>query len=191
MGLKPRGRAPDKRHHAPAAVDWKALAEALKAAGVPADVARQVASSKNTRALARALFLVAAWQLVIDEEARTPTAGEPAWIESWLRWPRSQNIPPTGIAAALARMLAAGIDPDDLTDVVRAMQLDVLINLCSLLDMEGLEPIFDRAPALRDAVAWRLCASAPDDAPPAAIESLHESVYHYDPTGRDGEPRNR
>jgi hypothetical protein len=119
----------------------------------------------------RTAFLEAAWQQIIDEDAER--GGEPAWMEGWLRWARKQKQPQGGVGAALERLVAAGADPRDLTDVVRALQCDLLVNLCDVLDADG----------------FGLFAIDATGKPRKRISSLHESVGQLDPTGRGGEPR--
>ena len=141
---------------------------------------------RNSPQLARVAFLKLAWQLIIDEDARR--GDELAWIESWLRWPRTQGKPATGVGGAIERVLARGADPDDLTDIVRAMQFDLLFNLCETLDEQGLAEL--RASVPGDVhIGWRLYEVNASGAPTRAIESLHESVGAYDPSGREGDPR--
>ena len=117
------------------------------------------------------------WGLVIDEDAKV--GDEPRWVESWMRWPRSQNKPLDGVAAAIDRVLARGVDPEDLTDIVRAMQYDAVWNFCELLDGEGVEELRAMIPGLPE-MSWRLYAVDEDDEGTATplwpIESLHESI---------------
>ncbi len=173
--------------------DTSRLAAALVALGYDEHVARREARGPDARRTAvRGAVLRLLWKLVIDEDARV--GGEPRWIESWMRWPRSQDEPLDGVAAAIERVLASGADPDDLTDIVRAMQYDVVWNFCDLLDGEGVAELRERVPGLPE-MSWRLYAVDEDDdgeaAPLWPIESLHESIGSFDPAGREGEPRKR
>jgi hypothetical protein len=70
-------------------------------------------TTDNEPYLARWLFLKALWSDVIAEDDD--------WMHEW----SSKKHP---VPSAIARMLAKGINPDDLTDVVRAMQVDLLFN---------------------------------------------------------------
>ncbi len=171
--------------------DLATLRRAFIALGENESDARAMARAELERdspQLARTAFLQLAWQLVINEHARS--GDELAWIESWLRWPRTQGKPATGVGGAIERVLATGADPDDLTDIVRAMQYDLLLNLCDTLDEEGLADLRLGVPAEID-IGWRLYEVGPDGKPTRAIESLHESVGAYDPSGRDGNARER
>lgn len=89
-------------------------------------------------------------------------------------------------------MLAKGVDPDDLTDVVRDMQIDVLFNACVSLNdsAHGIEDLQKKIP---ETVDWCLAEHdvANDRAARIASEDLHSDFYDFDPTGRHGEPRNR
>src|SRR5205085_2306934 len=80
----------------------------------------------------RDLFLIDLWSLVVDEDKWVD--GHPSWIESWLRGTPAGGVPDHPTAAALQRIIASGADRDDLTDVVRAMQHEILYNVCQLLD---------------------------------------------------------
>jgi hypothetical protein len=164
----------------------------LRALGLDEGNARNAAGSPRAdKSVVRAAVLRMLWDLVVDESAYAGT--EPAWIESWLRWSRSQKRATTGVAAAIERVLARGVDPEDLTDIVRAMQYDVLLNMCDLVDGEHVAPLRERVPSLPE-MSFRLyavqeVAGAP--VPVWPIESLHESIPSMDPTGREGEPRQR
>ena len=126
--------------------------------------------------LARFVFLKQAWSLVLAD-------GDTGWIapyiESALKRP---DEPYAGVGLALQRLLSAGADPNDLTDVVRGMQADLLFNLCYLLGDPGFpNQIAD--------VSWGLFQLDDDDRPIAHIGGLHESVLETDPTGREMRPR--
>jgi hypothetical protein len=164
-------------------------AAALEALGYSEGEAKRLAGKPDFEALAaRGMALRMLWDLVIDEEK---VAGEPRWIEQWMRWPRSQKKAPEGLAAILQRVLDRGVDPDDLTQIVRTMQYGMLFNLCQVLDGEAVEELRERIPGLPE-LSFRLYrVSEDDDAthPVAPIESLHESIGSFDPAGRDGAPR--
>ena len=126
--------------------------------------------------LARFVFLKQAWSLVLADGDTGWTA---PYIESALNKP---DEPYAGVGLALQRLLSAGADPRDLTDVVRGIQADLLFNLCYLLGDPGFpNQIAD--------VAWGLFQLDDDDRPVAHIGGLHESVLETDPTGREMRPR--
>ncbi|MGO9005595.1 MAG: hypothetical protein ACLQIQ_12825 [Beijerinckiaceae bacterium] len=123
--------------------------------------------------LARFLFLRQAWKLVVPEADR-----------SWIR--KQANVDPNGpggaIVPALGRLMAQGVDENDLTTVVRVMQWRLLFALCYLLDDPGtLEP------EVRD-FAWRLFQVDGNDRPIALMASLYESILETEPSGREMRP---
>ncbi|MGC0414969.1 hypothetical protein [Embleya sp. AB8] len=123
-------------------------------------------------------FLTALWSLIIDEDAKT--AGAPSWIESWLRGTEPGTPPEDPAAAALHRVLSSGVDPDDLTDVVRRMQHELAYNICQLLDDPGL---LDLDPPTE----WHLVAKETN----TPLAGLHASLDDFDPTARHGAARPR
>jgi hypothetical protein len=139
---------------------------------------------------AHELFLTDVWGLLVDEDDRVD--GYPSWVESWLRGLAPGGVPDHPTAAALHRVLAAGVDVDDLTDVVRAMQYELLYSVCQLLDDPGLLGIRIDVDPDEVAAGWQLMAvrgaPTPDRRP---IYELHSSLGEYDPSGRAGEPRGR
>lgn len=144
----------------------------------------------------RKLFLTDLWSLLVDEDERVD--GQPGWIESWFRSHQPGVEPSDATAAALFRILAAGADADDLTDVVRTMQLEIIFNACKLLDDPTLLGIRldsdagDDLPPGQAEPGWELMAvrtAASADRRP--IGWLHEDLYDHDPSGRYGEPRGR
>ncbi|WP_441247136.1 hypothetical protein [Kitasatospora sp. McL0602] len=117
-------------------------------------------------------FVGALWGLVVDEDGCTD--GRPSWIEAWLRGQADGAVPDHPTAAALHRILACGVDPDDLTDVVRRMQHELLYNVCQLIDDPGLLGLdLDLAPGGEPG------------------RHLHPLLDEHDPSGRGGEPRGR
>ncbi|MEU2135476.1 hypothetical protein [Streptomyces sp. NPDC018352] len=75
-------------------------------------------------------FVNALWSLVVDEDDYAD--GQPEWIEAWLRGHQQGSVPDRVVPTALHRILRCGVDPADLTDVVRAMQHDLIYNVCQL-----------------------------------------------------------
>jgi hypothetical protein len=125
-------------------------------------------------ALARHLFLRAAARCVWDED-------DTAWPERY--------DPAHPIAAAVKRALAKGIDPSDLTDIVRDAQWDVLFNIMCLLE-DSAHGIEDFQEAIDENVEWRLAEVDENERPTGRIlGGLHADIGAFDPTGRGGEPR--
>jgi hypothetical protein len=138
----------------------------------------------------RALFLTDLWRLLIDEDRTVD--GVPSWIESWFRGTPPGTVPADPTAGALHRILASGADPDDVTDVVRTMQHEIIYNICQLLDdpaMLGIRPAVDPDHV---ELGYQLTAVR-TESPPARLpmEDLHSDLDSYDPAGRWGEPRGR
>lgn len=134
-------------------------------------------SEDDEPALVRFLFLKALWDNVVGDDD--------AWMKEWAD-------PKHPIPAAIQRMLGKGIDPDDLTDVVRDMQIDVLFNACvSLSDSShGVEELQKNIP---EAIDWCLAEHDVANAKAGRIAGtdIHGEFYDFDPTGRRGEPRKR
>lgn len=129
--------------------------------------------NENIPQLARFLFLRQAWQLVVNDK-------DPSWITE-LR--QVQPDKPGGDAGpAIARLLAAGAQEDDLTKLVRVMQWRLLAGLCQLLDDPG-----NIEKEVND-TAWRLFQVDESDHPIAIIPGLAESVLETDPTAREMRP---
>src|SRR6266705_3777307 len=128
--------------------------------------------------LQRFLFLRQAWRNILEEE-------NVKWIEHEIqRSERNPTDPYAGVGAALKRCLAKIVSPQDLTDIARGIQAQMLFQFCYLLD----DPAFPES-ELRD-FAWGLFEVDSDDNPiPPRIGSLHESVLETDPTGREMRPR--
>lgn len=148
---------------------------------------------------AREAFLDALWGLVVVEDGAS--GGGPApWLAEALGGSSavggsSLSVRPAGDAEATAlhRVLACGVDPDDLTDVVREMQHEVIYNLCQLLDDPGLLGIgLDGEDPQPPEFRWHLAATrtaAPTASAP--LHSLHTALDTHDPSGREGDPRGR
>lgn len=136
-------------------------------------------------------FVNVLWSLVVDEDGYTD--GQPSWIETWFRGHQQGSVPDHAMPAALHRILACGVDPDDLTDVVRAMQHDLIYNVCQLIDDPGLLGIgLDEDYSDEMEFDWELVAvRTAGPAGRASINYLHSLLDDHDPSGRGGEPRGR
>lgn len=114
-------------------------------------------------ALLHELLLRGLWSIVIDEAA-----------------PEALHRH----GGAVARLLAAGVDPHDLVDVIREAQVDTIYNVAQLIDWPGEHQAPGAAPEVR------LTASlAQGGGEPQPLPELHSCLMERDPAGRAGEPR--
>jgi len=127
--------------------------------------------------LARFLFLRQAWRHVLDEQ-------DASWVDQWISaWRASPDAPYAGIGRALQNLRAKGATSEELTNLVRGMQAELLFSLCYLLGDPGeLEPEVDE-------IGWGLFRVDPEGKPLEPITGLHESVLETDPSGREMRPR--
>lgn len=134
-------------------------------------------------------FLTTVWSMVVDEDSYTD--GYPSWID--LRGTQQGSVPASAGTDAMQRILACGVDPDDLTDVVRKMQHDLLYEVCQLIDDPGLLGIgLDEEWSEPTDFRWELVAvRTAGPAGRAPIHGLHSSLDELDPSGRDGATRGR
>ena len=127
--------------------------------------------------LARFLFLRQAWRRVIAD-------GDTSWIDREISGAeKSPGTPGAGLGRSLKRLVSAGADREDLTEVVRAAQWQLLFGLCYQLSDPSIEE-----PELEH-VAWQLFEVSDDGVPGRPIDGLHESVLETDPTGRAMRPK--
>jgi len=127
--------------------------------------------------LLRFLFLREAWKHIVPDR-------DHSWMEAHVRSAQERpNDPYSGVGQAIGRCLDAGIDKDDLGDIVRGAQAELLFSLCYLLEDPNLqEPEVENS-------SWALFEIDPDGRPRRHISGLHESVLETDPTGREMRPR--
>ncbi len=129
---------------------------------------------------ARFVFLRQAWRNVV-------TDGDTTWIDSQIQQAEQRSRDPgAGIGPALTRLLAAGANRDDITELVRVMQWSVLADLAYQLSDPGVvEYPSDKMPR----VNWTLFEVDKDGEPLHPIDGLHESVLDTDPTNREMRPK--
>jgi hypothetical protein len=134
---------------------------------------------ENIPQLQRYLFLRQAWRKVVSE-------GDAAWIDREIEHAaRDPDAPFAGVGRAILRLRALGASDEDLTDLVRGMQAQVLFSFCYLLGDPG-----DLEDEVAD-VEWGLFQIDQDGQPVEALDLLHEDVLGTDPTGREMRPRAR
>jgi hypothetical protein len=127
--------------------------------------------------LARFLFLRQAWRLVVRE-------GDSTWIGHALAHAEARPADPyAGAGHALRKLRDRGASDEELTDLVRAMQAELLFRFSYLLEDPG-----DLEPEVSD-VSWSLVQTDSDGNVLNNISGLHESVLETDPTGREMRPR--
>ena len=167
------------------------LAEQLKARGADETEARyaeEALASGDARPL---LLMLLGYEMladVFDEQAARPNPGSPAgpaWIARW-RQLAGSGFPFIDVPA-MERLLAAGADPSDLTDVVRSAQMLTAYNIANLID----DPTIARRPDLDlpdGVVDWTL-TYRDATGQPAEVGALHEEIMSWDRSGRGGAPR--
>ena len=164
----------------PVPKDEKNLAELFRELGArdPEDWAASQ-TSQGINHLHRFLFLRQAW-------ARVASESDDEWIEKQVAHSKKDPRQPfAGTGHAIARMLAAGVVREDIVDLARGMQAQLLFDICYLLD----DPSISEANI--DDLGWTLVETDADFEPtPETISGLHESVLGTDPTGREMRPRN-
>ena len=132
---------------------------------------------EGTPQLARFLFLRQAWRQIVDE-------GDPSWIEQSIQGAQAHPDDPfAGVGHTLNKLRARGATDDEITDVVRGMQAQVLFQFCYLLEDLG-----DVEEEVAD-VTLALVQVDEEGNPLGNVGGLHESVLETDPTGREMRPR--
>ena len=153
------------------------LAEQFRALGAPDP--RGWAESQvreGTPQLARYLFLRQAWRKVVADD-------DPSWIARAIGASVDQpHAPYAGVGHALRRLKTLGATDQDITDLVRGMQAELLFSLCYLLDDPSIEE------PMGQGISWALIQTNDDGEAIEALHSLHEDVLTTDPTGREMRP---
>jgi hypothetical protein len=86
--------------------------------------------------LARFVFLRKAWSLIVKED-------DASWIDGNIKYAEAkQQEPYAGVGLALKTLRSLGAGDQEITDIVRGMQAELLFGFCSLLD-EGGDPELD------------------------------------------------
>ncbi len=127
--------------------------------------------------VARFLFLRQAWRQIVAE-------GDSTWIGNLIQRAQAHpDEPYAGVGHALKKLRSRGATDEEITDVVRGMQAELLFSFCYLLEDPG-----DIEAEVAD-VAWTLVQVDDDGNVLCNIGGLHESVLDTDPTGREMRPR--
>ena len=127
--------------------------------------------------LARYMFLRQAWRRIVSER-------DSRWIDAAIERAKTHpDEPYAGAGHALASLRAKGATAEELTDLVRAMQAQLLFSFCHLLEDPG--DVEDAA----SGIAWALVQVDDEGTVLETIGGLYESVLETDPTGREMRPR--
>jgi cytosine/adenosine deaminase-related metal-dependent hydrolase len=129
--------------------------------------------------LARFLFLRQAWRAVVPE-------GDSGWIAGAIASAEARpDDAYASVGHALRSLRSHGATNEELTDLVRGMQAELLFQICYLLEDPG-----DLEPDVED-MTWSLVETDEEGNVIDDITGLHESVLEMDPTGREMRPRPR
>lgn len=145
----------------------QAIVEELQGMGVVPAQAEAIAedlAALDGRSLLTELLMRGLWCLVIDET-------NPALLQK------------VG-GEAVRRLLSMGVDPDDLMDVVRETQVDLIFSVAQLIDWPTYETELEATPELAISVSVE-----GSGAPALPIHELHSCLLERDPSGRHGGPR--
>jgi hypothetical protein len=155
------------------------LVQLLKVAGAPdAEGWARSEVEEDIPQLARFLFLRQAWRSVVKD------GGDYSWMERVIEASkRDPTGPGSSIGPALARLLASGCDREDIHEVVRVQQWDVLTRICYLLSDPSIE---ERE---LQTVGWALVECDINGNLGRVIDGLDESVLETDPSGREMRPK--
>lgn len=135
------------------------------------------------RALLHELLLRGLWDNVVDE-----SLPQPLWMAQWLAL--GANGFPLINTEALQRLMQAGVDVHDLTDVVRSAQILTIYNIAQQLDHPTLALGWDIPEQAALRLRWTVGESADKPHPPVhGWPALHPELLDRDPSGRCGEPR--
>ena len=127
--------------------------------------------------LLQQLLLRGLWADVVDD-----SLPKPQWIARWCELGASGF--PFINSPALQRLLDAGVDVHDLTDVVRSAQVLTIYNIAQLID----EPCRDLGYDVEAAPHVQL-GYVDEAGAPHLPGSLHDALEELDPAGRHGQPR--
>ena len=167
------------------------LADQLKARGADETAARYAEEALAAGESGPLLLMLLGREMladVFDEQVgddKSALPASPTWIARWRQL--AQSGFPFIDVPAMERLLAAGADPSDLTDLVRSAQMLTAYNIANLID--------DPSNALRgdldvpeDVVDWTLMRRD-DSGALVEVGELHEEIMSWDRSGRGGAPR--
>lgn len=152
----------------------------LRSIGLAPDAAERALralQAGDLRGFVHELLLHGLWSEVVDE-----ALPRPQWIERWRRL-AAEGFPIVD-AAALERLLDAGVDVHDLTGVVRSAQVLAIHNIAQLLDYPATGLGWDLP---SHATPYLACGSEPASGT-QRLHALRPELPAHDPSGRSGEP---
>lgn len=161
------------------------LTEQLKALGADETAARYTEEALAAGDAGPLLLMLLGRGMLADVVDEQAGGDQPAWIARWRRLAES-GFPFIDVPA-MERLLAAGADPEDLTDLVRSAQMLTAYNIANLIDDPRLA-IPDNLDVPEGTVDWALMHRDASGAI-AEIGALHEEIMSWDPSGRGGAPR--
>ncbi len=125
-------------------------------------------------------FLHGAWQGVVEED-------DVEWIDGSIACSKQRpEEPGAGLGPALERLLASGANREDINEVVRVMQYELLFHIAYMLaDPEIVDYPSEELPH----ASWTLFATDEEGQPLYPIDGLHEYVLSTDPSGHEMKPR--
>ena|SRR5438477_11278740 len=127
--------------------------------------------------LHRYLLLRVAWKRIIPDDCYE-------WMDSEIKRAQAKpNGPYSGVGLALQRCLDKGIEKEDLKEIVRGKQAQLLFALCYLLETQNFSEEEMRG------LCWGLFQTDENGNPINRIPGLHESVLDTDPSGREMRPK--
>ncbi len=134
---------------------------------------------KGIPQLHRYIWLREAWKRMVPDDNHE-------WMEAEIKRAQARpNAPYSGIGIALERCLNQGVEKEDLKEIIRGKQAQLLFALCYLLENPNI-----LEEELRG-MCWGLFQTDEDGNPTNHIPGLHESVLETDPTGREMLPKKR
>jgi hypothetical protein len=120
--------------------------------------------------LERYLFLRQAWRAVVTEADTT-------WVDNTIHGYRENPTAPYArLGRALESLRLKGATAEEISDIVRGKQAELLFGLCCLLEDPG-----DLEDEVAD-VSWGLFRVDENGSPVEHIGGLYESVLETDPT---------
>ena len=138
--------------------------------------------SEGIPQLARFVFLRQAWSAVAKED-------DDSWIDHLVAGADDGSEAPFGaVGPAIKRMLEGGVASNDIVDLVRFMQFEILFRVCYQLSDAG---VIEGPDGTTTPLFWGLFQLDDQGNAISSIDALHESVLETDPTGREMRPRPR